>query len=145
MINYKELINHLVEVAQRHPNISFVEFGTIDDEINDPDFTTPAFIITPITCNLNDNSFVNYGFHISYIDKIDDYENNQETIYESSLQFLLGYLAVLDLDLEYKINKPISFEPIMSGLDGSTVCGFQGDISIENQYNISKYKSYFYE
>lgn len=143
MVKYEDLTDYMVELANRHPNIRFVKFDNDVDAINDPNYLSPSFIISPTQCTLNDYSFVNYGFQLLYLDKLRQEEDNYNSILEDGISYLLGYLSVLDL--KYKVSKPVSFDPILTGYDGGMLVGFQVVIEVQSQFNIEKFKSLFYE
>lgn len=143
MVRYEQLKDYMITLANRHPNIRFVKFDTDVDAINDPNFSTPAFIISPTQSTLNEKGFLNYGFQLLYLDKLREEEDNYATILDDGLAYMVGYIEVLDLD--YKVNKGINIDPILTGYEGGMGIGQQAQITIEGQFNIDKFKSYFYE
>lgn len=142
MFNYTDLTNYLLTTARKHPNIRFVKFDTDVDAVNDPDFVCPAFIISPSPTTLQERSVVQYGFQLLYLDKLNQEENNYDDVLEAGLQFIIGYLEVVDL--EYKVIMGISIDPVLTGYDGGVMIGQQCLFQIENQYNLEKFKSVFY-
>lgn len=142
MFNYTDLTNYLLTTARKHPNIRYVEFDTDVDAVNDPDFVCPAFIISPAPTTLLERSVVQYGFQVLFMDKLNQEENNYDDVLEAGLQFIIGYLEVVDL--EYKVNMGFSIDPVLLGYDGGTMIGQQTIFTIENQYNLEKFKSVFY-
>jgi hypothetical protein len=144
MVKYENLIKYLVEVAERHPNINYVKFDTGTKMLNDSEFITPAFVINPSSIFMTENNgMVQYSFDIVYIDKLTQETDNDIHILEDAVMLLLGYVSVIDL--EYKIIKPFTIEPIVSGQDDSTSMGASCTIIIEDCFDIEKYKSLFYE
>lgn len=141
MINYTELTDYLVEVARRHPNIRYVEFDDDIDIFNDADFQCPALVISPMQTTLDEISVVRYGFQIVYLDKFNQEKDNYGYILETAMQYLIGYLSVIDLD--YKLIRPLTIEPIL--IDGDNMAGCQANIELQDQFNLEKFKSKFYE
>jgi hypothetical protein len=144
MINYTDLKDWLLEVARRHPNLRFCEFDTSVEAYNDPDFVCPAFIISPSTTRLIDNNgVISYGFDLLYMDKLrqEDEADEKAEILEAGIQFLIGYLQVIDL--EYKVLTGASLEP-MKTEEGAYMIGVGTFIEIEDQYNLDKFMSVFY-
>lgn len=142
MIKYETLVNMLIEVAKRHPNINFVKYGVDSDCINDTDFNTPAFIISPAVTTQNPGSYMRYGFQLIYIDKLTQEEDCFIHIMEDSIMYITGYLSVIDLEL--KVLPNYTLDPILDGFDGGQVVGSQCLIEIEDILNIEKYLSPFY-
>lgn len=142
MISYEKLANHLTEVAQRHPNIQFVRFDTDVTAINRSDFVTPAFIISPSSVALDQNSVVQYSFQILFLDKLNQQEDNYSTILEEGFQLLLQYISVVDLT--YKILKNVTIEPVLDGFESGIMVGCQCILQIEDQYNVTRNNSLFY-
>lgn len=142
MINYTELTNYLVEVAERNPNVQFVEFNTDIDSVNKPTFVTPAFIISPSPTTLQSNSVVNYQFQLLYLDKLTQEEDNYSEVLETGLQNIMSYIQVIDID--YKIVYDIVIDPIILGFEGGIVIGQQAQIIIQDQYNLDKFNSVYY-
>jgi len=133
----------MVTLAKRHPNIRFVKFDTDVDAINDPNFVTPAFIISPTQSILNEKSYLQFGFQLLYLDKLREEEDNYSKILDDGMSYMVGFIEVLDL--EYKVLKGINIDPILTGYEGGMAIGQQSQIYIEGQQNIDKFKSYFYE
>jgi len=142
MVKYETLTKYMVELANRHPNIQFVKFDNDVDAINDPSYKSPSFIISPTQCILNENSFVNYGFQLLYLDKLTQEEDNYDNILEDGSAYMLGFIEVLNL--KYKVIKGITLDPILTGFDGGMLVGFQANIEIEAQFNFEKFMSPFY-
>lgn len=144
MINYTDLTNYLKTVAERNPNLSFVEFDTDVDAINDPDFQCPALVISPTPTTLLSNSVVQYGFQILFMNKMNQEESNYNEILESGLQNIMGYLEVIDLEYKVMYENGISVDPVLLGYDGGTMIGQQCSFYIQDQYNLDKFKSPFH-
>jgi hypothetical protein len=146
MINYTDLVDYLITVAGRNPNLNYIKFGSDTESINDPNFDTPAFIISPSQSNFpnyeNNNSFIQYGFQILFLDKMRQQEDNYPDILEQGLQLINSYLQVVDL--KYKINWGFGIEPFIYNYDGGIISGQQTSILIEEIYNIDRFKSPFY-
>lgn len=143
MISYEQLTKRLVEVGQRHPNIQFVKFDTDISAINSPNFVCPALIISPAPLSLDSNSVVQYSFQVLYLDKLNEQDDNYTTILEYGYQYILQYISVLELD--YKILKPLTIDPILEGFEGGILMGCQSIIVIEDHYNVTRNNSLFYE
>lgn len=142
MVNYTDMVDYLLTTARKHPNIRFVYFGTDVDVLNRNDFVCPGLIISPTISTLTANSVVQYGFQIIYLDKLNQQEDNFPDVLESSFQYLISYLSVVDL--YYKVMKEgISIEPVIL-TEGGTMIGQQIQFYIEDQYNIDRFKSHFY-
>lgn len=142
MITYQGLVDYLVEVGKRHPNVRYVEFDTDVDSINDPKFVCPAFIISPAPVSLGESSMVTYSFQLLYLDKMNETGEDYSSILEDAMHFMLGYIAVVDL--KYKIVKGTNIEPVLIGYDGGLIVGQQAVIQIEDIYNIEKFMTPFY-
>lgn len=142
MFNYTDLTTYLTDTAKKHPNIQFVTFNTDVDGINDPNFMCPALIISPSPSTLFERSVVSYGIQLLYVDKLREEEDNYDDVLEAGLQFLIGFIEVIDL--EYKVVKGITIEPVLNAYEGGIIIGNQCNIQIEHQYNLDKFKSPFY-
>lgn len=142
MIKYEDLVKYLIQLGQRHPNIELVSFGQDLEIINKPDFKTPALIISPVSAQMNEGSRMVYNFNLIYLDKLREEGDHHVMILEDSIHYMIGYLSVLDL--EHQLNFPFDISPVLTDFDGGYMIGSQATISIENIYNIEKFKSVFY-
>ena len=143
MISYEELTKYLVNVGKRHPNLQLVKFDTDVSVINSSSFVCPAFIISPAPLNLDNNSVVQYSFQLLYLDKLNQEETNYTSILEYGFQTILQYISVIEL--EYKIVKGITIDPVLEGYEGGLLIGVQTTIQIEDYYNVTRNKNLFYE
>lgn len=143
MISYEELTKYLVKVGKRHPNIQLVKFDTDVSVINSSSFVCPALIISPAPLNLDNNSVVQYSFQLLYLDKLNQEETNYTSILEYGFQTILQYISVIEL--EYKIVKGITIDPVLEGYEGGLLIGVQTTIQIEDHYNVTRNKNLFYE
>ena len=142
MDNYTDITDKMLEIANNNPNIRFVRFDTENNSINRSDFQTPAFVISPAQSVMNANSFVQYGFQLLYFDKMRQELDNYDDLLQESIQFILGFCGVLDLD--YKVVQGVSLDPFLYTHDGAEMTGHQINILVESQYNFNKFKSPFY-
>lgn len=145
MINYTDLKDYLLTTARRHPDLQFCEFDSPNESINDPDIMFPAFVITPSSVRLIDNTGVlTYSFDLLYMDKMrqEKSEEDKVKILESGFQFLIGYLQVIDIT--YKVITGALLEP-QEGQEDAYLVGVKTSIEIEDQYNLDKFMSPFYE
>lgn len=143
MKSYEELTKYLVNVGKRHPNLQLVKFDTDVSVINSSSFVCPAFIISPAPLNLDNNSVVQYSFQLLYLDKLNQEETNYTSILEYGFQTILQYISVIEL--EYKIVKGITIDPVLLGYEGGLLIGVQTTIQIEDYYNVTRNKNLFYE
>lgn len=142
MIKYEDLVKKMIDIANRHPNINFVEYNIDTESFNNPHFNTPCFIISPYQTTRTENSFIRYGFQLIYADKLTQEEDCFLHIMEDSIIFIHSFLSILDL--EHKVISNNVIDPIIDGYEGGSLCGSQTLIEIEDILNIEKYKSVFY-
>ena len=143
MINYSDLATKLLVIASRNHSTATVAFDTDVDAINKPTFIAPAMIISPMTAQLGTSALVQYSFQLLYLDHLTEEGTNYSDVLEVSLQNLIGFVEIVDLD--YKVIKPMSFEAVLVGYDGGMLAGHQCTLIIEDQFNLDKYKSVYYE
>ena len=143
MVKYEQLVNYMIKLAQRHPNIQYVKAGRDSIILQEADIEFPCLLISPSICTFNERGFMNYQFQLIYFDKLREEQDNTIQVIEDGLIFLMNYIEVLDL--EYDVIKGMNIDPIIDSYEGGILIGTQSTITIRNQFNLEKYKSPFYE
>lgn len=150
MIQYEDLTKYLVNIAKRHPNLKYVVCESDAVAVNSPDFQCPAFIISPMPSTLLENSVVQHQFQLLYLDKLNQAETNKISILEDGQAIIIGFVSVIqdgadENDLGFKILKPVPLENLLTSNGGDMMVAVQSPITVQDQFNIERFKSKFYE
>ena len=96
-MKYRELLNNIIEVAKKHPNINSTFIGDVYELNHRNDVDYCAFVITQGTHRVNsDEEYIDYTLNLFYVDRLTADESNRTQIHSSGIDFMNSLLRAVE-------------------------------------------------
>ena len=96
-MKYRELLNNIIEVASKHPNINSTFIGDVYELNHRNDVDYCAFVITQGTHRVNsDEDYIDYTLNLFYVDRLTADESNRTQIHSSGIDFMNSLLKAVE-------------------------------------------------
>ena len=96
-MKYRELLNNIIEVAKKHPNINSTFIGDVYELNHRNDVDYCAFVITQGTHRVNsDEDYIDYTLNLFYVDRLTADESNRTQIHSSGIDFMNSLLRAVE-------------------------------------------------
>ena len=96
-MKYRELLNNIIEVAKKHPNINSTFIGDVYELNHRNDVDYCAFVITQGTHRVNsDEDYIDYTLNLFYVDRLTADESNRTQIHSSGIDFMNSLLKAVE-------------------------------------------------
>lgn len=96
-MKYREVLNNIIEVAKKHPNINSTFIGDVYELNHRNDVDYCAFVITQGTHRVNsDEDYIDYTLNFFYVDRLTADESNRTQIHSSGIDFMNSLLRAVE-------------------------------------------------
>lgn len=96
-MKYREVLNNIIEVAKKHPNINSTFIGDVYELNHRNDVDYCAFVITQGTHRVNsDEDYIDYTLNLFYVDRLTADESNRTQIHSSGIDFMNSLLKAVE-------------------------------------------------
>ena len=96
-MKYRELLNNIIDVAKKHPNINSTFIGDVYELNHRNDVDYCAFVITQGTHRVNsDDDYIDYTLNLFYVDRLTADESNRTQIHSSGIDFMNSLLRAVE-------------------------------------------------